>query len=174
MLAIAGIETELKPGLSDLQARVAALRIVVSRLGEDDAWRRWNSRVWRAKIVLEPIFKETWPRQRLALALAAGRVDETKRLGKEIDAGGHLFHLEPAFDASLDHAIALLQLDRCTAVNEIADKVPWASIADLKSLTHLSYVEDPRFPDISSRLTTITSLLSHASRDNPWISGAAL
>jgi hypothetical protein len=85
-----------------------------------------------------------------------------------------LFHLQPAFDAALDHAMALLELDHCMAVNEIVDKVPWASIADVKSLTHLSSVEDPRFPDISSRLTTITSLLSHASRDNPWQSGAAL
>jgi hypothetical protein len=173
-LAVTGIETELKPGLTPLQARVLALRVVVSRLGEEDAWRRWNSRVWRAKIVLEPIFKETWSRQRLVLAVGAARVDEARRLGKEIDAGGHLFHLEPAFDAALDHAMALLDLDRCMALNEIVDKVSWAGVVDVKSLTHLSSVEDPHFPDISSRLATITSLLTHASRDNPWHSGAAL
>jgi hypothetical protein len=149
--AVLAIENELAETLTRVQARLTALRVVISRLGEADAWACWNSAIWtRGQLVMSPVFAETWPRQRLILAIAAASAAEASHFAPEATSKPRLFLVDPSFDAILGRKLSLLSIGSCARVCAIVDGLDWSQIADLRPLGALSPIRGdvPEFDDI--------------------------
>ena len=132
------IERLVSSQVGDLAARTLALRVVVSRLGEQDARGWWASRIWgRGELVFGPVFARSWSRQRLVLALAGARVAETGALAGAASGQPSLFRLDAAFDAALDHSLEFFDLETAVEICNIVDEWDCTGHVDLASLAAL-------------------------------------
>ena len=167
-LAVA-VERHFLGPLTGVQARVATLRTLLSRLGEDDAWKLWNSSIWmRGHIVLLPIFPATWSRQRLLLAIAAAREAVTSRGGDKRSVLAHVFKIEPAFDAALDRALQLIPVDAYDEICVLVDQFSWSELDSLESLADLTRPSGPETDTLIDQIDLLGSQLSGLYRTNAW------
>jgi hypothetical protein len=105
-----GFSTSMPP----VMVAATTARLIIARLGEADTFRWWASRIWETgDYALRPMFPESWPRQRLILSLQSARAAERAALIElgEYGTGRSLFWLDPVFDARLDHALRLLDIE---------------------------------------------------------------
>ena len=145
------VDELLRPSLSRLEARVTSVRLILSRLGETDALGLWASQVWtRGHMLYGPIFRSTWPRQRMLLALAAARIAESDRL-EATNGASSLFTFDPHFDARIIHKLRLLNISTCTEIGDLIDSMPVHASHDLSSLTILERFKDAEYPSLVDR-----------------------
>jgi hypothetical protein len=156
------LERELTFSMSTFEAKLSAVRILISRLGESDCLAWWASSVWsRGHALYAPIFRETWPKQRLILSLAAARVADHDFLRATDAAGGaSLFALDPALDARIEHKLRLLDLSVCISLGDRLKEAPSLHVGSLASLRNLETVNDLQFVEASRELKVIIAKLA--------------
>lgn len=152
------IEDLLHPSLSRLEARLSSVRIVVSRIAEADALGWWASSVWtRGHILYAPIFRSSWPKQRMLLALAAAAAAASD--GAAASSARSLFALDARLDARIAHKLLLLDTSVYAAIGQHIDSMPIAAISDLASLANLKPPEDDEYgPQVGTVSATIAAL----------------
>ncbi len=103
-----------------LLAAVITFRLIVARVGEEDTFRWWPSRLSEAgDLALSAFFRRTWPRQKLLLSLEAAAEAERAELARTPGKVRlSLFRLDPVLDASAEHVLRTLPVERCIALEE--------------------------------------------------------
>ena len=156
------IEEELKPVLTPLQSRVFAMRVLIGRLGEVDAWGLWNSRIWTQSMLFQPIFPATWQRERVLLAMAAASAAAAS--DPTLANQSLLFNLSFDFDATLSRSLKLLSVEIYARICAIIDAVPWNDVLTLRSLEELEPMIDNNYPGVSDSIVKIGKKLANLTR----------
>lgn len=166
------IENRFSGSLTEVQARIAALRMLVSRLGEDDAWSLWNSSIWtRGHIVLRPIFTETWPRQRVLLAIAAASIATSSSDAEVTSSLARVFKLNPTFDATLQRSMMLIGVDVYKGIGAVVDQLPWSQVQSLEPLIALGRPDGSSADALVELVCKVNTYLGGVSRSDPWAPG---